>query len=320
MNSHLQYIQNQDVCLGISPEIGGTIFFLSKQNSPNLLHSDESLWDPNQKPELSPFGDFIPYNGHTIWLGPQSEWWTQQSENQERKTQKAVWPPDPYITYGSYTVENKTESSISLRSVTSPVSGVQISKEIAINPDGSIFISVQVHSMVAYPISWDIWFNTRVHGFSRAYVPVSKEHIRTEHVLSEASTEMPIGFLDGFFYYDTCMPPASHAERSSKTFLYPESPHIFAFIKNHCLHITFEKHPQSRIHPEHALVELYNHTEADSKHALLELEYHAPYVPLQPYQSMSAWQVWNVIDYAGEATEQEQIPWIQSQYKKGNQI
>ena len=310
MNSNLIYIRNKDICVGISADIGGSIFYLSKHTSGNLLHTNEALWDSKNKPEVTPHADFVPYNGHTIWLGPQSEWWNQQTANPERKKEKAVWPPDPFITYGTYTVENKTESSICLVSPESPVSGVQIRKEIAVNPDGSVFQSIHVTNISNEERAWDIWFNTRVHGYARAYVPAKQENIRTEHVQSQTSTEMPLHVKDNFFYYSPQDPPNTHTERSSKTFIHPETPDIYAFLQEHCLHIQFEKHSQTDIHPEHALVEIYNRTEKETENSLLELEYHAPYKRLSPGETMSAWQVWNILEHSLNKIEQEHISFI----------
>ena len=311
-HKNLTYISNGGIVLGISAEIGGTALFLSKNNSENILHSNPALWNPAERPTPEITGDFIPYNGHTVWLGPQSGWWKQQSANAERKQEQAVWPPDPFITYGTYTILHKTEHSISILSPESPVWGVQIQKDYAINPDGSIFLSVTLIA-TTQTVSWDIWFNTRVHGFHTAYVCAAPEDIRTEHVISEQSTEMPSHYTQGFFHYTACPPPPSHTERSSKTYIYPKTPHIYAFSSEHVLHITFEKHQKAEIHAEHALVELYNHTEQNPAQSLLELEYHSPYKTIHPGERIEAWQVWNIHDYSGAQNSEEHIHFINSQ-------
>ena len=48
----VQYISNADVCVGVIPEIGGTIVFLSKNNSENLIKSDPALWDLEKRPNV----------------------------------------------------------------------------------------------------------------------------------------------------------------------------------------------------------------------------------------------------------------------------
>jgi len=305
------YITKHGIKLGVSPEIGGMMLYLSKNNSENIVRSNPILYDSAVAVSPEILRDIVPFIGHATWLGPQSDWWQQQSVHEERKQQVATWPPDPTITEGAYTIRNKTNNSISLLSAESPIWGVQLQKDYVINPDGSIFISV---TLIANKktVAWDIWFNTRVHGFHDTYIYATPENIRTEHVISPQSTEMPSQYTHGFFHYTACEPPYTHLERNSKTFIYPQTPNIYMFSEKNALHITFEKHQKSELHPEQALVELYIHTEKNAEKSFLELEYHSPYKTIHPGETMSAWQVWNVHDYSGQKNSNEHIQFINS--------
>jgi len=309
------YIENANVKLGVLVEIGGTVGFLSKNGSENLLKCDSDLWDNSQKPIVNAQADFMPYNGHTIWVGPQSDWWSQQSVNTERKNQKAVWPPDPYISYGEYKILHQTENSIKIQSPESPVSRIQIEKEFAINPDGSIFQQVRFYNFSSKPVNWDIWFNTRIDGFNKAYINAEEKNCRVEHVLNQNSTDMPFKISDNIFYYEPVNPPAEFNERSSKTFIFPIKPSIFAFTKNFLLRIDFELHKQSEIHPEQGHIEIYNHTEHNNLNNLLELEYHAPYNTINPGEYTEAWQVWEIESYSGANTSNEHITYLKNKIK-----
>jgi len=310
MNSKsIVYIENAGVRVGVLPHLGGTIVFLSKDNSPNMIKSDSALW--NTVLDISEHTDFFPIQGHTVWVGPQSQWWMQQSVHSSRKAEQALWPPDPYITLGAYTVLTQNEWSVSLTSQHSDVWGVTMEKEIAVNPDGSVFVQVTLINSSQDIVSWDIWHNTRMHGYSKAYVQARKEHVRVVPVRNDTCTDMPYGFVNDYFTYKP-QQPDSTTSRASKVFIYPELPVMYAFTPTHMLSISFEKHVKNQIHPEQGLVELYTSTEESQEHALLELEYHSAYSHIGPGDSIQAWEVWNIEEYAGEQTEQAHVSFIQS--------
>ena len=293
-NKNVLYISNADVCIGVIPEIGGTIVYLSKGISPNLIKSNESLWDISKKPIVNEQTDFVPYCGHTVWLGPQKEWWIHQDINIDKKNEAADWPPDPYLYIAEYEVIEKSETAVHLRGSHSPISGVTIEKEIAINPDGSIFIQATVQNTGQKACSWDVWHNTRFDGKCKMSVSVDNENVRVVPVLNENSTEMPYEINNNIFSYCPQEPPSNFRERSSKTFIYPLEPQISIQSGNFEVKIIFEKHKISEIHPEQGLVEIYNHTEHGEGNDLLEVEYHSPYKTLQVGESMSSWEVWKV--------------------------
>ena len=304
--------------LKILPHIGATIVSLEKGNSGNLLKSDSRLWDDKEVPEQSAFSGFKPYNGHTIWVSPQSQWWTQQDINTQRRDSASPWPPDPYINYGDYTIIRKESHCISLQSPESPVSGITIQKDIAINDDESIYLNTIFTNTTNKVVSWDIWYNTRVDGFSKVYVPVaSDKDVRVVPVLNDSTTEMPYQIVNNFFSYQTTMPEGIFTRRCSKTYIYPNRPWIGAFTGNNLFVIRFEMHPQKSIHPDQALVEIYNHTESDTSDALHELEYHSPKRSLRPDESMEGWEVWKIFDSPDLKTDNERIAFLQQLISKG---
>lgn len=295
MKSHfVQYISNADVTVGIIPEIGGTIVFLSKNNSENLIKSNPELWDFTKKPTVNENTDFMSYCGHTIWLGPQKEWWIHQDINLERKRTAADWPPDPYLYISEYKVIEKTNSTIHLQGPHSPISGVTIEKEIAVNPDGSIFIQATIQNTGSKPCAWDIWHNTRFDGKCKMSISATAENVRVVPVINENSTEMPFELEKNTFSYCPQKPPQNFSERSSKTFIYPTKPQINIQTGDYIVEILFELHKKEEIHPAQGLVEIYNHTEHGNDNDLLEIEYHSPYKQLQVGESMSSWEVWKI--------------------------
>ena len=304
--------------LKILPHIGATIVSLEKSNSGNILTSDPDNWDGKHKPEMNAFSGFKAYNGHTVWVGPQSEWWIKQDENKERKDTAAPWPPDPFLVYGEYAVSYKDESKAVLESPESSISGIKITKEVAINEDGSIYLNTTFTNVTNKPLCWDIWYNTRVDGYSKAFVPVKDVlDVRVAHVINKKSEEMLFNIRKNFFSYEP-VPPVTKKERSSKAFIYPSSPWIAAFVGKQLLVISFEHHKCQQIHPEQALVEIYNHTEKNKKAALLELEYHSPYMQMNPGESIEAWEVWRVFDYNGLQDDDSMITFLDELVSKGD--
>lgn len=303
------YIENAGVRVGVLPHMGATIVYLSKDNSPNILKSDSSLW--NTKLTIDEHTDFFPIQGHTVWLGPQSQWWMQQSVHDSHKKEQSMWPPDPYITLGTYTVCMQNEWSVTLKSPHSPVWGVTMEKQIAVNPDGSVFVQVTVVNTSNDIVAWDIWHNTRMPGYTKAYVQAKPNKVRVVPVLNDTSAEMPHGFVEDFFTYRPQQPTLTNT-RSSKAFIYPIMPIMYAFTPTHVLTISFENHGASDIHKEQGLVELYSATESQETQALLELEYHSKYSHIVPGDSIQAWEVWTIDNYSGEHTEQAHVSCIKS--------
>lgn len=293
-DSYVQYISNGDVRVGVIPEIGGTIVYLSQGDSPNLIKSNPELWDISKKPIVNENTDFVSYCGHTIWLGPQKEWWIHQSINKEKQTSAADWPPDPYLYIAEYKIIEKTDSAIHLQGPHSPISGITIDKEIAVNPDGSVFIQATVKNTGDKPCAWDVWHNTRFDGMCKMSINATKENIQVVPVLNESSTEMPFSTDNNTFSYIPQKPTLNFKERSSKTFIYPELPEISIETNGKIIQILFEKHKKEEIHPAQGLVEIYNHTEHGEGNDLLEVEYHSPYKKLAVGEKMSAWEVWRV--------------------------
>lgn len=315
---HPLLLSKGSLLIKILPHIGATIVSLEKGSSGNILKSDSALWDDKNIPELSAFSDFKAYNGHTVWVGPQSDWWINQNQNTERRDSAAQWPPDPYLVYGEYHVDRKEEHLASLSGPESPISGIQVKKDIAINDDESIFLNTSFTNIIDKPVSWDIWFNTRLDGYSRVFVPIhSDKDINVVPVLNDSSEAMPYNIENGFFTYTPTAPQASKNERSSKAYIYPSRPWMAGFVGNSVLIIRFEHHAKTAIHPNQALIEIYNHTEHDKNAGLLELEYHSPYKTIKPGEIMEAWEVWKIYQYSGADTDAAKTSFLQSLIQKG---
>src|SRR5689334_15497638 len=91
-------LKAEGVEVGAVPRLSGRVVVFRREGGPNLLK-----WDPAFEklaeadlPRLEPSYEFKPWDGHIVWVGPQSEWWADQDLDGAKKAAKANWPPDPW--------------------------------------------------------------------------------------------------------------------------------------------------------------------------------------------------------------------------------
>ncbi len=311
-------LENGGTVLGILPDVGGRIVFLGVRGSGNLLKSDSTLWNEpvSHRPKPGFNADFKAYNGHIVWLGPQSEWWAHQDGNIVRKRTKANWPPDPWLIYGSYEIIEQTGNSIKMMSPFSEISGMRLVKTIRIEDDGSVYFEVEGTNYSRLPVSWDLWMNTRVDGYTMAYVPVkSEEDVRIDNGKAEPAARVKHSVCRNFFSYLPADPPTQVSQKNSKAFITPSTGWLAAFVDDYCLQISFPLYAPDLTHPEQGMIEIYNHTSHDRNDALMELEYHSPFKTLQPGEQLTSWEHWTIYPYKGKKTTEKQIRFLEKTMK-----
>ena len=95
--------------------------------------------------------------------------------------------------------------------------------------------------------------------------------------------------------------PASMGGRISDIAIHPEKPYMALFKHEQCFMVRFPMHHRDEIHPDQALVEVFN-LYSPLETGLLELEYHSPYVTLEPGASFKASQEWIIHSYYGPSS------------------
>ncbi len=265
-----------------------------------------------QKPEISAFSNFIAFNGHITWVGPQSEWWTHQTLNMKRNEEKADWPPDPYLIYGKNRILSRNDSSLKMVGPGSPVSGVKIFKEISIKYSGAVKITSTAENIRNENISLDLWMLTRLDGFAKSYVPINKNGVLKLVYSEDKRIETtPYQIIDGYFTLNPSIPNGEKTEQVQEVHLYPDSNFIAGFSEGQILLIRFNKLDKNLIHPLHGLVELYNNiNKDDNDEKLLELEVHGAYSTLTPGDTISLTETWEVFPYDGNTNSNEQIKFL----------
>jgi len=326
---NLLLLKNDRIEVGLLPQAGGRIVLLRRpgqRTGGNILLSDPAKWTPaDTTPQPSPTAYFVDYNGHEIWVGPQQDWWTQQNVNPDRAKSKAVWPPDPWLNVGRYEVVEHKANSIVLRGPPSPVSGVQLTKEVRIQDDGTVVLKTTAVNVRNEAVSWDLWSLTRLPGRAAAYAPLATgQNCRIELATGDlAHTEIaPHLARDGVFAFDShAALPDGMNDLAGKAFLNPENTWIAAFNAGACLLKTMVAAPVAKIHPAQAAIEIFVDIRAPQKGTnapadaagLLELEFHSEYRKLQSGESLTMEESWKIIPYDGPDTADGHIAFLKGQ-------
>lgn len=315
--SHLVILKNDTYVVGFLPRIGGRVVLFRRVDGPNVLLSDPDCWDDTDEeiPAAAPDSGWKSYNGHTVWVGPQSGFWTQQDLNAERRDKQSTWPPDPYLIYGKYELAEKTDTYARLVGPLSPVCGLQLTKEVWIEND-AVRVRVEAVNIRKDPVSWDLWSNTRLPGYASAYVPVDKEtQMKLEH---DGSNPIDRGMLpyevhEGFFTFTVLDKfPGNWTQRTSKAFINKPSAGVLIGIHGgDCFVKRCEITPKVKVHPAQAFIEIYQDAHRAAAPGLLELEVHGEYRTLQPGDSMALEETWQIIAYPGGASVGEHLRFLQ---------
>ena len=304
--SHLLVLKNDAVVVAILPDVGGRVVVLRRPDGNNVLKSHPEQWDASTDERITPSPDagWKGYNGHIVWLGPQSGFWTQQDANANRKKHRAGWPPDPYLIYGSYEVSDRTPTSVTMTSPKSEVSGLQLTKKVSLAGDGVVTFEVTGTNIRTTPVSWDLWSNTRMEGVHCCYVPLArKRHFKLEFQTDNAidTHATPYRVVDGMFTFSVEDFFATGAKGCvAKAFIDPAEGTIVGFTPTDAFVKKAERVDPRQTHPQQSFVEIYQQISAtDPKNSLLELEMHGPFETLAPGESMSWRETWRVMAYDG---------------------
>ncbi|MCS3748815.1 hypothetical protein FHY18_004457 [Xanthomonas arboricola] len=301
-------LRNAAVELSATPAFGGRVLSFNLRGQHSVLKIGAAV-DRQSSPTVSASAGDIPYLGHDVWVGPQSQWWLHQQVNLERKAAAAVWPPDPYLSLATTRVVMHGPAEIRLQGVPSPVTGVQLSKRIALSTVRADTVEVQATARNSRkkPIAWDLWFNTRVAASTRVFVPVADAGDVRVQPPSEPDTVPPtFGHRAGVLALRADVRDDGMVQRG-KLLLQPSAGWMAGFVGAQVLVIRFTHQPLAAIHPEQGQVELY--LDAPPLHperGLLEMEVHAPYRQLAPGAQMQAQEQWTLLPYSGPDDAQAQ--------------
>lgn len=292
-------ITNGTIKADILTDVGGRIIFFGRIDGENVLESDPTLWEETPEERITPTPetlDFKAYNGHEVWVGPQSLWWKQQDLNENKRHSTLFWPPDPYISFGNYSILEQHNNKIIIESEKSPISGIVITKEIEIDTTGKLHFTATIENIRTTAVEWDIWFVTRVNGHNLNFAPINSPD---EVTLSEPSHPYQgrprYKTEEGFFSFTPLDKDPNYEECTGKAFIRSNHPLIATVCGDELFVLQYTHHDAETIHPEQSEIELYNFVHQERKKSLLELEYHSPFQTLKPNEKMSSSMSWELI-------------------------
>lgn len=296
-------LSNGTVTIKVLPEVGGTLVYASLEGHENIINSDSALWfeAPEQRPTMDPSRPLKPYNGMTVWVSPQSEWWVKQDKYPALKNRRSEWPPDPYLSYASYKIIHQKKKEITLQGPESPNTHVQFTKHFRI--DGNkVYITAIARNCSDDTISWGLWFNTRMNGWDKVMVPAdSSDLIKTKYMNPQDLRLPAFKYTDGYFSYEPVEPLKGQRAYMSKSFISSNNPVIIGNKAKQWLIIRSEKVDLKRIHPEQGRIEIYIENSANKRRDLQELEMHFPYEKIAPGASIQASETWELIPDPGDS-------------------
>ncbi|WP_346837656.1 DUF4380 domain-containing protein [Microbulbifer sp. SAOS-129_SWC] len=296
-------LKNDKLQFSFTPELGGRGLSFSAAGQPNLLKIGAAVEEQSQ-PHISADGDNIPYLGHIVWLGPQKAWWRSQSLNTARRDASADWPPDPFTVLASNTLTEHSTTEADMVAPASPITGLSLRKHFALEGD-KLVQRVTATNERDTPVSWDLWFNTRVAADTRVYVPVENFNGDLRIVqMGDATTQADSDVqAQGFFDFSR-----ARANSKTKAYIQPAAGWFAAFNKGQVFIIEFPLQPRAAIHPDQGQVEMYmEYADGKMNDGLLELEVHAPFKTLAPGESMTATENWKAFAFRGGDSRSAQI-------------
>ena len=265
--------------VGIHPAAGGRIVFYAPVGEENYLYSDPATWAqaPNTR-------EFVAFNGHILWLAPQSHWGKRVGASEPEVP--ASWPPDLELTASQYEVVEKSATLATLRSPVSARSGLRLTKTVSISDNGDVDQEITLENASSEAVQWGLWSNTRVtpqtevfvaiypaDGFTLGELPVEREATPAfAHVngcltwLDQSPLREGLDRVVGKLFIHK-------AVSGAVAILVPERKKVW--VKTHALFTTEE------VAPGHAPIELYLSQLADGS-GLQEVEAHGAYVTLAP--------------------------------------
>lgn len=250
------------------------------------------------------------YRGHSVWVGPQKAFWTDQDYVPGHVGRS--WPPDPFHSFGPCEIIERSESRVVLRGPVSKVNGLRLTKTYELLGHGRLRSLVRIDNCGDRVQERDCWPLTRVPVSASTYVAAAAvENIRIEHTATnkpdaESPRLVAYEIEDGFFRM-TPVEPTAGIRQAAKYFL--DIPReragmpvgIACFTGDTQLRITADGVADEHLHESHSFIELYLSLDGAGE-GIQELEMHSPLIRLAPGEGSDFEQIIELTPYDGAAT------------------
>ena len=295
------------VTVAITPDFGGRVARFGLAGQESAVKFDAALAASQPAPPVDIAHAALPYAGQSLWVGPQSEWWTHQSL--VPALQGESWPPDPYLTLAKTAIA-RAPYRVTLQGPASPYTGVSVRQTFDLLETGCLKVTAAAKNTRAEPVSWDLWTNIRVPGDAFVFAPVAGPGaIRPGPTNDPAYRPPDVRFAGGLAFADPPMAGVAAPVREGKVFLDPDAGWMAAVRNGQAFRVSFALLPKAAIHPAQGQVEFYFDQPAeDAAAGTVEMETHAAYTALPPGETMQAVQYWSVQPAAQAPPSADSLP------------
>lgn len=286
-------LERSGVAVTITPAFGGRVTGFGLAGRDSLILFDAGLAAQTPAPPVEISSAALPYQGQSLWVGPQDEWWTHQTAAPEMQGES--WPPDPYLT-AAQTRMTRTPYSVTLQGPASPYTGLKVRQTYELLESGCLKLTAVAENTRQAPVSWDLWTNVRVPGDAWVFAPVAAAAAIRPGPTNDPAFQPPqLGYADGLAFADPSMEGVTAPAREGKVLLDPDQGWMAGVRDGQAFRVSFALRPLEDIHPVQGQVEFYFNQPSDKSDAgVIEMETHAPYRALRPGEMMQAEQFWSV--------------------------
>ncbi len=288
-----------DIVLGLAPQIGGRIISLTHRGEELLFCQDDYKGETYPLEEVSDLRTekrrmgFRLWGGDKTWVAPQLAWW------------EAIPPLD--LDAGAYSVEMQ---GVRVQ-MTSPLcreTGLRVIRTVELTDDGQINLDQTFRNEGGMEIQKGIWDVTQVLRPFEVYLPASKTDVRAyEEEGDPNKARQKLEARDPWVKI-TCDESLAfkfggRINRGRVLAVRNNGEDTLVWDRR------FEIFPQKRYAHE-AMVEVFN----SPKFNYLEIEVHAPLVPLRPGDSFTHRQVWKIVRVLGPDRLEQILNGLNSSY------
>ena len=293
-------LERSGVSVTITPDFGGRLVRFGLAGRDSLVLFDADLAAEQPAPPVDVSSSALPYQGQSLWLGPQDEWWTHQSVLPEMQGQG--WPPDPYLT-AAKTQMSQAAYTVTLQGPPSPYSGVKVRQTYELLESGCLKLTSEAENTRSEQVAWDLWTNIRVPGDTWVFAPVAgADAIRPGATNDPSFTPPVVSHAGGLAYANPSMEGVTAPAREGKVFLDPAAGWMAGVRAGQAFRVSFPLRAKDEIHPAQGQVEFYfNQPHGNAGAGVIEMETHAPYLTLAPGETMRAVQYWSAQPVAEDA-------------------
>ncbi|MBI4978759.1 MAG: DUF4380 domain-containing protein [Spirochaetes bacterium] len=303
----LYLLSNNDIVIGMLPEVGGRIAVFRPANGGNMIKADTDRFAEKDSERLVPpkgalKKEYREYFGNIVITGPQSRWWQEQTVFPDKKKNKGKWPwpPDPFLMFGAYKLETNTAAMVRFTGPQSPVSGVTLTREITLSGKKARVITT-ARNMRRENITRDLWSMTALEANTHVYIPV-RGNADVRFIRRGQSTNISWEIAGSHFTCHVRQFLTNAFIESDKVFITASSGYVAVFKGNAMLLITFPVEDASAVSPEHGSIELAVTVKATPAESFLTLSHHSALATLQSGAEMTLDETWYLFPYTGNST------------------